>query len=168
MRDVIRDYGPLVGLVGVAATLWFNAWCADRDRRREARARALAAVVAYLQMPYAIRRRRHEPEHASAERVRLTEIFRQIQADLALAEAVMGSDPDVLVRDGFASLVATLREVAGGEAARAWDVPPITSDTEMGMGDLHATVAPVRDSQQRFEKIIAAANRPGIARLLGR
>src|SRR4051794_24695336 len=77
VRDLVRDYGPLVGptlgLLGVAATLWFNARRADRTGRREIHARAVEAVVAYLQMPYAIRRRRHEPEHASEERTRLTD-----------------------------------------------------------------------------------------------
>jgi hypothetical protein len=162
----VRDYGALIGLVGVAVTLLFNAWRADRERRRAERARAVAAVVAYLQMPYAIRRRRHEEEQASAERVRLTETFREVQAELAYAEALMHSDPDLTVRDSYSSLVATLREVAGGEAIKAWDTPPITSDAQMGLGDVHAALASVRDAQQRFEAVAAEANRPAVSRLL--
>jgi len=80
----------------------------------------------------------------------------------------MRSDPDVLVRDGYWALVKSLREVAGGEAARAWDSSPITTDAEMGMGELHAALRPVRDAQERFENVIADANRPRISRLLRR
>ena len=68
-------------------------------------------------MPYAIRRRRHEAEPRSAERVRLTEAFTNIQAELASCEAVMRSDEDPLVRDGYAALVATPRSRPPGLAA---------------------------------------------------
>src|SRR4051794_37378799 len=114
--NIVADNGPLAGLIGVAVTLHVNGTRAERTRRRELHARAIEAVVAYLQMPYAIRRRRHEPEHRSAERVRLTEAFTKIQAELASCEAVMRSDGDPLVRDGYATLVATLREHAGEQA----------------------------------------------------
>jgi hypothetical protein len=117
VREIVRDYGPLLGpllgLLGVAATLSFDARRADREGRREAHAPAIEAVVAYLQMPYAIARRRHEPEHASAERARLTDVFRQIQADLAHAEALMRTDRDILVRDSYAAL---LRIAAAADA----------------------------------------------------
>jgi hypothetical protein len=122
--------------------------------------RAIEAVAAYLQMPYAIRRRRHEPESASAERVRLAEAFTAVQTDLACAEALMRTDRDPAVREGYANLVAVLRQDAGGEASRAWDLPPITRDDQMGMGDVHAALANVREEQQRFEQVAARSTEP--------
>jgi hypothetical protein len=155
--DIVQHYGPLAGLIGVAVTLQVNGIRAERTRRRELHARAIEAVVAYLQMPYAIRRRRHEEEHRSAERVRLTEAFSAIQAELASCEALMRSDEDVLVRDGYATLVATLRKHAGEQVKAAWRMPPITTDQDMGMGDVHEALQAVRDEQKRFEQLAARA-----------
>jgi hypothetical protein len=171
-REIVRDYGPLigplVGLLGVATTLWINARRADRERRREMHARAISAVVAYLEMPYAIRRRRHEKEHASAERVRLSDAFRSVQADLACAEAIMRTDPDASVQDAYARLVVTLREDAGGQATQAWNRPPIERDDHMSLGDVHTALERARAQQHRFEQIAAASNQPPIRRLLRR
>jgi hypothetical protein len=114
VADLVRDYGPLVGLAGVTITLYVNGRRTDRTVRRETRSRAIEAVVAYQEMPYAIRRRRHEAEHRSAERVRLTETFTAIQAELASCEALMRADPDASVRDGYANLVARLRTCRRG------------------------------------------------------
>ncbi len=157
--DIVADYGPLAGLIGVGFTLLVNGARAERARRRETHARATEAIVAYLQMPYAIRRRRHEAEHRSAERVRLTEAFTAIQGELASCEALMRSDDDPLIRDGYARLVATLREHAGEQAKLAWRSPPIESDDDIGMGDVHDALRPVREEQQRFEQTAARATR---------
>jgi hypothetical protein len=158
--DIVADYGPLAGLIGVAVTLQVSGARAERARRRELHARAIAAVVAYLQMPYAIRRRRHEAEHRSAERVRLTEAFREVQAELAGCEALMRGDKDPLVRDGYATLVAALREHAGDQAKVAWRTPPIDNDEQIGMGEVHEALRPVREEQQRFERTVAQSTRP--------
>jgi hypothetical protein len=166
VADVVRDYGPLAGLIGVGVTLLVNGARVERARRRETHARAIEAVVAYLQMPYAIRRRRHEEEHRSGERVRLTEAFGAVQGELANCEAVMRSDDDPLVRDGYAKLVATLRNHAGEQANLAWRSPPIESDRDIGMGDVHDALGPVREEQQRFERTAARSTQPGYRKLL--
>jgi hypothetical protein len=160
VADVIRDYGPLAGLIGVAATLYVNGKRADRISRRSSHARAIEAVVAYQEMPYAICRRRHESEHRSAERVRLTEVFTAIQAELASCEALMRGDSDTRVRNGYASLVAKLRHCAGQQAALAWNSPPIERDEDMGMADVYKALAPVREEQRAFENIVADSTRP--------
>jgi hypothetical protein len=167
-HEVVNDYGPLVGLAGVALTLGVNGRRGERDRRRSTHARALEAVVAYLQMPYAIRRRRHEREHASAERVRLTDTFREVQAELAFCEALMRTDRDPVVRDAYATLVGRLRADAGGEASRAWEIPPIERDDQMGMQDVHDALSHVREEQERFERTVSDSTRPFIAKVLGR
>jgi len=157
--DAVRDYGPVIGLVGVALTLWINGGRAERGRRRENHARAVEAVVAYQEMPYAIRRRRHEPDERSGERVRLSTAFGDVQAELASCEALMRADTDADVRAGFARLVAALKEHAGITAKEGWRHPPITEDSEMSLGDVQIALEPVRAEQQRFEETAASSTR---------
>lgn len=109
-------------------------------------------------MPYAVRRRRHEPEHASAERVRLTDAFRAVQHELACCEALMRTDKDASVRSAYAQLVKTLRRDAGGQASEAWSLPAIADDKDMGLQDVHDALREVRDEQQRFEEDAAEVN----------
>jgi hypothetical protein len=161
LADLVRDYGPLVGLLGVTVTLYINGRRTDRTVRREARARAIEAVVAYQEMPYAIRRRRQEAEHRSAERVRLTEAFTAIQAELASCESLMRADPEARVRDGYASLVTTLRTCAGKQASLAWNSTPIERDEDMGMPEVFAALAPVREAQHAFEEVVAQSSSGG-------
>ena len=158
--DAVRDYGPVIGLVGVALTLWINGALAERGRRRANHARAVEAVVAYQEMPYAIRRRRHEPDERSGERVRLSTAFGVVQAELASCEALMRADRDADVREGFARLVSALKEHAGMAAKEAWRRPPITEDSEMSLGDVHIALEPVRAEQQSFEETAARSTRP--------
>jgi hypothetical protein len=164
ISDVVRDYSPLVGLSGVALTLGVNGARAERDRRRAIHARAVGAVVAYLEMPYAIRRRRNETEQASAERVRLTDDFRSVQAELACCEALMRADPDLAVRKAYHQLVSTLRRTAGGQAAAAWNSPPIERDNQVGMPEMYSTLEQVRIEQARFEELATQSTRPALRR----
>lgn len=160
VADIVRDYSPIVGLGGVALTLGVNGARAERDRRREIHARAIGAVAAYLEMPYAIRRRRHEAQYASAERTRLSDDFRAVQRELTCCEALIRADDDAAVKDAYERLVKTLRRDAGGEAIRAWKCRPIERDDQMSMKELHHTLEAVRVEQRRFEQIAARSTRP--------
>jgi hypothetical protein len=162
VADIVRDYSPIVGLGGVALTLGVNGARSERDRRREIHARAIGAVAAYLEMPYAIRRRRHEAQYASAERTRLSDDFRAVQHELTCCEAMMRADHDAAVRDAYERLVETLRRHAGGEAIRAWQSRPIERDDQMSMKELHSTLEPVRVEQRRFERISAGSTYTGL------
>ena len=70
-----------IGLV----TLWVAGIRAERARRRELYADALAGTMAYREFPYAIRRRRAEDPDRSGERVRISEAVREVQHDLSKA-----------------------------------------------------------------------------------
>lgn len=168
ISEIVRDYSPILGLGGVALTLAVNGARAERDRRREVHARAIGAVVAYLEMPYAIRRRRNEVEQASAERVRLSDDFRSVQTELACCEALIRADPDLAVRDAYQRLVNALRSLAGGEAAGGWNTPPIESDDQMGMQELHNTLKPIRVEQALFEEVAAYSTQHVLLRPLSR
>jgi hypothetical protein len=160
LAEIVADYGPLAGLIGVTATLAVNGHRDERRRRRDNHARAIQAVVAYSEMPYRIRRRRHEPEHASSERARLSDAFSDIQAELANCQALIRADPDLEIRDAYEDLVATLRQIGGALARDAWSKPAVANDKDMNMPDVFEALAPVRAEQQKCETLLAASTRP--------
>jgi hypothetical protein len=160
LHEIISDYGPALGLVGVTLTLGINGHREERRRRLDNHARAIAAVVAYGEMPYRIRRRRCEDEHRSSERTRLSDAFSEIQAELASCEALIRADRDLDVADAYHQLVTVLRATAGKLAQQAWRTPPITDDTAVGMPDVFEALAAVRAQQQRCEAVMASSTRP--------
>jgi hypothetical protein len=160
VHDVVADYGPIIGLAGVAVTLYINGAREERQRRRENHSRAIRAVVAYAEMPFRIRRRRHEEEHASAERTRLSDDFSAAQVELAACEALIRADRDIEVRDAYERLVSTTRSTAGTLGRDAWSADPITCDSEMNMPDVAAALAPVRQEQEACEAVMAGSTRP--------
>lgn len=125
--------------VGVSAaislfTLWVAGLRQERARRRELWAGALAATMAYREFPYAIRRRRCEPEHRSEERIRLSEGLRVVQQDLAQHQALMRVEDRPEVRKTYEQLVRRTREIAGGYMKDAWEADPIETDAEVNAG----------------------------------
>lgn len=158
LGGIVRDFGPMFALIGVAATLFVNGAREERRRRREIHARALEAVARYYEMPFLIRRRRYD--EPSAERVRLTERFADVQAELASCEALMSADPDPAVRKAYAALVTAIRTHAGKQASSAWDTEPITSDAEMGMGDVIDTLGPIEPVREACERAMAKSTTP--------
>ena len=160
IHEIVADYGPVLGLIGVSGTLLVNGSREERRRRRDNHARAIQAVVAYAEMPYRIRRRRHEAEHRSAERARLSDAFSEIQAELASCEARVRADRDLEVRDTYQALTKTLRLAAGQAASEAWKTDPVEADTGMAMPDVYEALAPVRAEQERCETVMAASTRP--------
>ena len=155
LGEIVRDFGPMLALVGVAITLWINGARDERRRRHQLHARALEAIARYCEMPFLIRRRRHD--EPSAERARLTERFADIQAELANCEALIRADPDPAVRSAYAALVDAVRAHAGKQASVAWDASPITSDAQMGMADVIEALKPLAAVRKRCEAAMAGS-----------
>lgn len=153
LGDVVRDFGPMLALAGVGITLWINGARDERRRRREIHARALEAIARYYEMPFLIRRRRHD--EASGERARLTERFADVQAELASCEALIRADGDPAVREAYAALVSGVRAHAGEQSSLAWDAAPITSDKQMGMGDVIEALRPITAAREACENAMA-------------
>lgn len=147
--EVVRDFGPVLALVGVAITLWINGRRDERRRRQDVHARALEAVAQYYEMPFLIRRRKDDDP--SGERARLSERFANVQAELASCEALIRADRDSDVRDAYAALVKALRDNAGKQASMAWRTSPITRDDQMGMGELIAALGPIEQPRLACE-----------------
>jgi len=136
---VIAAVSPLatVGIsAGVAAavslvTLWISGVRHERARRRELYAAALAATMTYREFPYTIVRRRPEKEHRSAERVRISEALREVQANIAQHQALLRVERSDGVARAYDELVGKTREIAGGYMKNAWEGPAADSDCDM-------------------------------------
>lgn len=126
---------------GIIAFLTF--WAAgvrqERSRRQQLYADALAALVAYREFAYVIRRRRgpipgHE-EIAGEERVRISEALREVQKDVAFHSAWIKAEP-ASVAARYADLVEQTRRLAGGYMHDAWNADPLNDDAGMNIPDI--------------------------------
>lgn len=152
--------GAAIGLAGVVAGLAINGDRAERQRRRDLHGRALAAVLRYGEMPFMIRRRRHEEGERSAERVRLSDHFSEVKAEMSACEVLLAADGDERVSAAYSDLVLTARGTVGAAAHEAWESPPVAGDSEMNMGALHGRLVPFRERLREFELELAAATLP--------
>jgi hypothetical protein len=152
--------GAIVGLFGVLVGLWINGDRAERQRRRDLHARALATVLDYGEMPFMIRRRRSEPEQRSAERIRLSDHFSEVKAEIATCQVLLSADGLERISGAYDKLVATARAVVGKEAHDAWKEEPIGSDAEMNMGPLFDRLGRYRTEVDKFETELAWATLP--------
>jgi hypothetical protein len=150
---------PGVALFIGVITLLINGERAERRRRRELHARGLAAAIAYAEMPFAIRRRQHEPEHRSAERVRLTTRFSEIQAELSVCQALIDAEGDPQVATAYRELVDATRRIAGDAARQAWNDHPIQQDPDVNMPEVAQQLQPLDEHRKRFAAAIRHAAR---------
>jgi hypothetical protein len=152
--------GAAIGLAGLLLGLAVNGDRVERQRRRDLHGRALAAVLAYAEMPFMIRRRRNEESERSGERVRLSAHFSQVKAEMSSCEVLLAADGDERVSTAYRDLVVSARATAGAEAHEAWESEPIAGDSDMNMGGLHARLAPFRAGLREFELELASATLP--------
>lgn len=102
----------------------------ERTRLRKTFAEAFEVAMQYKEFPYAIRRRRaDQPE---AERVRLSEEMRTVQAKLSYY-LVWTEGESETVGAAYAQLVTNLRTVAGTACKEAWKAPAVQDDTGMNI-----------------------------------
>jgi hypothetical protein len=110
-------------------------------------------VVKYKEMPYAIRRR--DGEQPAAERVRLSEIVREIQADLSYHQSWIRSE-SVAVAAAYDALVAETRSVAGLAMREAWLAEPITNDGQMNIGPQLVDVRSLKSFEEAYAATVTA------------
>lgn len=152
-----RVAGAIVALGGVLFTIWINGDRAERQRRRDLHARALASVLAYGEMPFVVRRRRCEPEHASSERVRISDHFSSVKAEVETCRVLLNADGDQKLSTEFHELVETARATAGAEAHVAWKEAPVKDDREMNMGQIFERLEDLRLQLGKFTDELAWA-----------
>ncbi len=113
---------------------WITGISAERARRRGFYADAFAAIAAYREFAYVVRRRRHDDP--AGERVRISEAMREVQHDLSRFEALMKVERALGAAAAYHQLVIKTREVAGGYVSAGWKAAPITRDEEMNIADV--------------------------------
>lgn len=125
----------LVGLAGVITTLYINGRRAERLRLRELYANGYAAVMAYKEFAFAIRRRDHTAP--ASERVRLSDALSAVQRDVAYYQAFIGQRTTTIrgrptaIATAYLQLVTATRTIAGGILRDSWNQSAITADAQM-------------------------------------
>lgn len=123
-------------LLVLAITNWANSQREKDTRRRDMYAKAFAAVAAYKEFPYVVRRRRQgDGDVAASERVRISEALRLVQQDLSYYSAWMATESG-RVACAYRALVAETRRVAGEQIHLAWTTPAPSRDEDMNMPEL--------------------------------
>nr|WP_156770836.1 hypothetical protein [Mycobacterium gordonae] len=152
--DVVLGAVFSSAVIAALLTATFNLALARRKSLEEERARlrstfaeAFEAVVRYKEMPYAIlRRRKDEP---GAERVRLAEEMREIQAKLSYYQVWIAGE-SAGVGAAYVNLVSELRRVAGKACHDAWKVPAASYDKDMNIGSDVVDLTEVSISEQAY------------------
>jgi hypothetical protein len=147
----------LVVALAVAGAGW---WWTARQNRRAAEAKlyadAYAVVQAYKEMPYAIRRR--NADAPGEERVRLSEILRDIQQRISFHSAWIDIHNRNVGR-AYDDLVAATRRTAGQLMHEAWEFEPISTDSAMNIADIGPQLAVLADPEVAYLKAVREARR---------
>jgi hypothetical protein len=138
---------------GVMIKLWWDARSARRERLRELYAGGWAAVQAYKEMAFAVRRRNIEDR--AGERVRLSEAMREIQKDLSYHEALIGRERAGRVATEYRNLVAKSRAIAGGIIRRSWNEEPITNDSQMHSPEIAEELRALKPFEDGYMNAVA-------------
>lgn len=138
----------LLGFAGVIVTLAVNGWRAECGRRRQLYASGWAAVQAYKEFAFAVRRR--NADDRAGERVRISAGLGLVQRDLAYHEALIAREPSRVVASRFRDLVDKTRKIAGGIIRRSWNEEPITADRDMHAPDIAQELQALKPSEDAY------------------
>jgi hypothetical protein len=152
-KVIVPLIAAVIAFTSVMIELWRDARCARRERLRELYAGGWAAVQAYKEMAFAIRRR--NVEDRPGERVRLSEEMREIQKDISYYEALIGRERSGRVAGHYRGLVAKTREIAGGIIRRSWNEEPITSDSQMHSPEIAAELGALKPFEDGYLNAVA-------------
>jgi hypothetical protein len=156
----------LIGFGGVSFTLLLNGRRTERQRRRDLHARALAAITAYGEMPYRIRRRAPKPE----ERAALSDDLSRVKAEVDVCQVLLAADGDVKVANAFDRLYLTARGTAGTAANAAWKKGPIPAGADhlMNAGGTFKELESFRTEREQFADTLRRATLPRPQRAIRR
>lgn len=152
-KVIVPVIAATLALLGVIMTLWTSGRRAHRERLRELYAGGWSAVQAYKKMAFAVRRR--NLEERAAERVRLSDVMREIQQDIAYHEALIGRERSGRVAAEYRNLVTKTREIAGGIVRRSWNEEPISSDTQMHSPEIAAELSALKCHEDAYMSAVA-------------
>ena len=121
----------VAGVVSLTATVAAGRR-ARLDRQRQVFATAFEACASYKEFPFIVRRRN---EGDPGERARITTELTAVQRQLSTSLALMQVEAPK-VADKYEALVRQVREVAGGEIRRSWELPSIPADASQSIEDV--------------------------------
>jgi hypothetical protein len=117
---------------------------ASRQRKREACAKALSDALAWLELPYRIRRR---PDDSGSTLAGLAGSMHQLQERLLYHQNWLRIEvPDA--SDAYEALVKAVKDTAEKQIQEAWTMPPASKPENMSVGDLG--LASVEAQSQAF------------------
>lgn len=122
--------GAAIGLVGVIVTMWVNSLIARRRQRRERYAAMAATLAAWIEVPFMIRRRTSN-DKATIDRI-VTHI-QGLQHQLNVDHAELRSDCRWLAKCRDEAQRA-IQAAAKPHIDQAWNLPPISSTSELVIG----------------------------------
>jgi len=125
----------------------------ERARLRDRFAQAYGAYAEYCEFAYAIRRRRHDDP--SAERVRISEELRKVQAELSAHEAWVKLESET-VGMAYTKLIQQMRNIAGGAMRQAWIGEPATSDAGVNILPETIDLSPLKPFETAYMDAVAA------------
>jgi hypothetical protein len=118
----------LLALVVSVATFFVAGRRARLDRQRQVFGDAFAAVMAYREYPFMVRRRNQD--EVSKERQRISADLSQLQAKLNGFKAMLRVE-DPYVGERYVELVAATRRVVGALIKEAWNTDPVGADSQV-------------------------------------
>jgi len=134
------------------------------DRRRERYAKAVQALVAWVEFPYRVRRRTSDDPETLAG---LANVGHDLQESLACNEAWIATEYPKLARR-YAQTRATVNAAVGPDLTEAWESPPVRKAAEMNLGPwgpARMCATPIAELQKQVEsrfglRRLAIWNRP--------
>jgi hypothetical protein len=146
----------LAALIAAAVSImlaWRKSREEERARLRDRFAQAFGAYAEYCEFAYAIRRRRRDDP--SAERVRISEELRKVQAELSAHEAWVKLESET-VGTAYTNLIQEMRKIAGGAMRQAWIDEPATSDAEVNIPPATVDLRPLKPFETAYMDAVAA------------
>ncbi|MDV6296945.1 hypothetical protein [Rhodococcus aetherivorans] len=137
----------VVGAVINVALAQYKDRAEERARLRATFAEAFEVAMQYKEFPYAIRRRR--ADEPAAERVRLSEEMRAVQAKLSYYEVWTEGESEK-VGAAYKTLVTNLRRVAGKACNEAWKAVPIQDDASMNISSSVIDLSELKSYEQVY------------------
>jgi hypothetical protein len=124
----------------------------ERARLRDRFAQAYGAYAQYCEFAYAIRRRRYDDPQA--ERVRISEELRKVQAQLSAHEAWVKLE-SATVGTTYTELLQEMRRTAGGAMRQAWIDEPATSDAAVNIPSKTVDLSPLKPYETAYMDAVA-------------
>lgn len=138
----------VLGFVGVCLTLWVQGLRAERNRLRELYAAGWAAVQAYKEFAFAVRRR--DDATPGPERVRISSALSDVQRDLDYHDALISRNGLTRTAVEYRNLVLMTRQIAGEVIKESWNSDPITADTEMHAPEIAKRLKPLKPFEEGY------------------